>query len=170
MVPLAVTVIAAQNAQGFVILRQAGYEPPENNLTVACGLGSLLYGAFGSVPTCVTGPANAILNTSGNKERRYVAGMVFGLLAITFGLFSPFTTSLGLLLPAVFINLLGGLAMLAVLQSAFATAFSGSHALGALVTFLVTLSGVAVLNIGAPFWGLVFGYATTLLLNRQAKS
>ena len=169
MVPLAVTVIAAQNAQGFVILRQAGYDPPENDLTVACGLGSLLYGTFGSVPTCVTGPANAILNTSGSKERRYVAGILFGLLAIIFGLFSPFTTGLGLLLPAVFINLLGGLAMLTVLQSAFATAFSGPHALGALVTFLVTLSGVAVLNIGAPFWGLVFGYATILLLNWPTK-
>ncbi len=169
MVPLAVTVIAAQNAQGFIILRQAVYDPQENNLTVACGLGSLLYGIFGSVPTCVTGPANAILNTSGSKECRYVAGMLFGLLAIIFGLFAPFTTGLGLLLPAVFINLLGGLAMLAVLQSAFATAFSSPHALGALVTFIVTLSGVAVLNIGAPFWGLVFGYATTLLLNRPTK-
>ena len=59
--------------------------------------------------------------------------------------------------------------MLAVLQSAFATAFSSPHALGALVTFIITLSGVAVLNIGAPFWGLVFGYATTLLLNRPTK-
>ncbi len=167
VIPLAVTVIAAQNAQGFVILRQAGFEPPENNLTIACGLGSLIYGAFGSVPTCVTGPANAILNTSGAQERRYVAGMIFGLLAIAFGLFAPFTTGLGLVLPAVFINLLGGLAMLVVLQGAFTTAFSGPHALGALVSFLVTLSGMAFLNIGAPFWGLVFGYLTMLLLQRR---
>ncbi|MBT4170319.1 MAG: benzoate transporter, partial [Rhodospirillaceae bacterium] len=78
VVPLAVTVIAAQNAQGFVILRQAGFEPPENSLTVTCGLGSLVFGIFGSVPTCVTGPANAILNTSGAKERRYMAGVLFG--------------------------------------------------------------------------------------------
>ncbi|MBT3535422.1 MAG: benzoate transporter [Rhodospirillaceae bacterium] len=167
VVPLAVTVIAAQNAQGFVILRQAGFEPPENNLTVACGLGSLLFAMFGSVPTCVTGPANAILNTSGERERRYMAGVIFGLLAIGFGLFSPFTTGLGLVLPAVFINMLGGLAMLAVLQGAFTTAFGGPHALGALVSFLVTLSGVALFNVGSPFWGLVFGYAITLLLQRR---
>jgi benzoate membrane transport protein len=167
MVPLAVTVIAAQNAQGFVILRQAGFAPPENNLTVACGLGSLLFGAFGSVPTCVTGPANAILNTSGVKEQRYMAGVIFGLLAILFGLFAPFTTGLGLVLPAVFINLLGGLAMLAVLRGAFTTAFGGPHALGALVSFLVTLSGIAFLNVGAPFWGLVFGYGVSLLLRQH---
>ena len=167
VVPLAVTVIAAQNAQGFVILRQAGFEPPENNLTVACGLGSILFGVFGSVPTCVTGPANAILNTSGPKDRRYMAGVLFGLLAIVFGLFSPFTTGLGLVLPAVFINMLGGLAMLAVLQGAFTTAFAGPHALGALVSFLVTLSGAALFNVGAPFWGLAFGYGVTLLLGRK---
>ena len=167
VVPLAVTVIAAQNAQGFVILRQAGFEPPENDLTVTCGVGSILFGIFGSVPTCVTGPANAILNTSGAKEKRYMAGVIFGLLAIVFGLFSPFTTGLGLVLPAVFINLLGGLAMLGVLQGAFTTAFGGPHALGAVVSFLVTLSGVAILNVGAPFWGLAFGYAVTLLLRRR---
>jgi len=169
VVPLAVTVIAAQNAQGFVILRQAGFEPPENNLTLTCGLGSLLFGIFGSVPTCVTGPANAILNTSGIKERRYMAGVIFGLLAIGFGLFSPFTTGLGLGLPVVFINLLGGLAMLAVLQGAFTTAFGGAHALGALVSFLVTLSNVALFNVGAPFWGLVFGYIVTLILRHRGE-
>ena len=169
VVPLAVTVIAAQNAQGFVILRQAGFEPPENNLTLTCGLGSLLFGIFGSVPTCVTGPANAILNISGIKERRYMAGVIFGLLAIGFGLFSPFTTGLGLVLPVVFINLLGGLAMLAVLQGAFTTAFGGAHALGALVSFLVTLSGVALFNVGAPFWGLVFGYIVTLIHRHRGE-
>ncbi|MDP6345694.1 MAG: benzoate/H(+) symporter BenE family transporter [Alphaproteobacteria bacterium] len=167
VVPLAVTVIAAQNAQGFVILQQAGYQPPQNSLTVACGLGAFAYGLFGSVPTCVTGPANAILNTSGARERRYAAGALFGLLAIGFGLLSPFTTGLGLILPAVFINLLGGLAMLAVLQGAFTTAFAGGgFALGALVSFLVTLSDVSILNIGAPFWGLVFGYLASVLLER----
>jgi benzoate membrane transport protein len=167
VIPLAVTVIAAQNVQGLVILRQAGFVPPENSLTVACGLGSLPFGIFGSVPTCVTGPANAILNTSGAKETRYIAGVLFGLLVIAFGLFAPFTTGLGLVLPAVFINLLGGLAMLGVLQGAFTTAFNGPHALGALVSFLVTLSGVAIGHVGAPFWGLVFGYAATLLLERR---
>ena len=169
VIPLAVTVIAAQNAQGFVILRQAGFEPPENSLTATCGVGSLLFGIFGSVPTCVTGPANAILNTSGTKQRRYMAGVLFGLFAIGFGLFSPFATGLGLVLPEVFINMLGGLAMLGVLQGAFTSAFGGPHALGALVSFLVTLSGVAILNVGAPFWGLVFGYVVTVMLQRQAK-
>jgi benzoate membrane transport protein len=47
-----------------------------------------------------------------------------------------------------------------------ATAFGGDLSLGALTAFLVTLSGVSIFNIGAPFWGLVFGVATSWLMER----
>ena len=163
-IPLAVTVVGIQNAQGFVILRQAGYAPPQNALTTICGGGTLAYAALGAVPSCVTGPANAILNTSGPIEQRYISGVIFGLLAVAYGLAAPLMVSLGLALPTAFIAMLGGLAMMQVLQGTFVTAFSGRFALGALTSFIVTLSGVSIANIGAPFWGLVFGVAISLLL------
>ena len=62
---------------------------------------------------------------------------------------------------------LAGLAMLRVLQTAFTISFKDRFALGALVTFLVTVADVAILNIGAPFWGLVFGFAASWLLERD---
>ena len=61
---------------------------------------------------------------------------------------------------------LAGLAMLKVLQAAFATAFRDRFALGALVTFLVTVADLPILNIGAPFWGLVLGLSVAWLLER----
>ena len=39
---LAITVLAAQNAQGFAVLETAGHAPPVNAVTAACGLGSLV--------------------------------------------------------------------------------------------------------------------------------
>ena len=54
-----------------------------------------------------------------------------------------------------------GLAMLRVLQTAFTVAFKDRFTLGALVTFLVTVADVAILNIGAPFWGNDFGGAVS---------
>jgi benzoate membrane transport protein len=57
--------------------------------------------------------------------------------------------------------------MLRVLQAAFSTAFKGPVGIGALVSFLVTVSGMAIFNIGAPFWGIVFGYLTSAVLERQ---
>ena len=93
--------------------------------------------------------------------------MVVGALAMLFGLLSPLFTRLLLAAPAAFIATLAGLAMLRVLQSAFAIAFQGRFTLGALVTFLVTVAGIPVLNIGAPFWALIAGALVSLLLERN---
>ena len=38
--------------------------------------------------------------------------------------------------------------------------------MGALVTFLVTVAGIPILNIGAPFWALIAGTLVSLLLER----
>jgi len=165
--PLMVTVMAIQNAQGFAILRQSGHRPPQNVLTMICGGGSVIFGLFGSVPTCVTGPVNGILNGSGKLGERYGGAIFFGFLAIFFGISAPFMTQLGLSLPVAYIGMLGGLAILPTLQGAFVTAFKDRFTLGALTAFVVTISEIAIFNIGAPFWGLVFGCLMSLLLERK---
>jgi benzoate membrane transport protein len=168
VVPLAVTVVGIQNAQGFAVLRGNGFTPAVNTLTLLCGLGTLVQGALGAPPLCVTGPVNAVLNGAGARERRYVGGVLFGALILLFGLFAPAMARLALGVPPAFIGALGGLAMLRVLEQSFVAAFAGRHALGALVTFLVTVANLSLFNIGAPFWGLVFGYAVTRLVEREA--
>ena len=52
-------------------------------------------------------------------------------------------------------------------SSAFAVAFQARFSLGALVTFLVTVAGIPILNIGAPFWALIAGSLVSLVLERQ---
>ena len=89
VVPLAITVIAAQNAQGIVILRGAGHQPPVDAITTACGGASLATAMLGSVSTCLTGPSNAILVSSGRVERHWIAAVLLGVLAILFGVFAP---------------------------------------------------------------------------------
>jgi len=167
VVPLTIAVVGVQNAQGFFILRGAGYRPAENAMTVASGAGSMAVACLGAVPICVAGPGNAILNRSGAIERRWAGGVVFGLLMLLFGLFAETTVALALAVPGAFIAMLGGLGMIPVLQAAFRQAFSGRFPLGALVSFIVTVSGVSIQGVGAPFWGLVFGYAASRLLERQ---
>ncbi len=166
VVPLAITVLVVQNGQGITVLRAAGHAPPVNAIAAACGAGSIVTAFVGAVSTCLTGPVNAIISSSGEKHRHYTAGIFVGLLALAFGLLSPFFTHLMLATPKAFIAALAGLAMLRVLQTAFTVSFRERFALGALVTFLVTVADVAILNVGAPFWGLVFGYAASRLLER----
>lgn len=166
VVPLAITVLVVQNGQGITVLRSAGHAPPVNAVAAACGAGSIVTAFVGTVSTCLTGPVNAIISSSGDKRRHYTAGIFVGLLALVFGLFAPFFAGLMLGTPKAFIAALAGLAMLRVLQTAFTVSFRDRFSLGALVTFLVTVADVPILNVGAPFWGLVFGYLVSRLLER----
>jgi benzoate membrane transport protein len=167
VVPLAITVLVVQNGQGIGVLKAAGHAPPISAITVACGAGSMVAAFVGTVSTCLTGPVNAIISGSGERHRHYSAGLAVGLLALVFGLLSPVFTRLMLATPPAFIATLAGLAMLRVLQNAFAIAFKDRFSFGALVTFIVTVADVALFNIGAPFWGLVSGFALSWLLERS---
>lgn len=172
VLPLAISVLVLQNAQGIAILRLAKHDPPVNVVTTVCGAGTIAFGLFGAVCTCLTGPANAILMTSGERRDHYIAALIWAGFAVLFGVFAPAIVRLALGVPEGFIYVIGGLAMLHVLRQSFVAAFSGKFALGALVTFVVTVTDlmpevrVQIFGIGAPFWGLVFGVAVSLLLER----
>ena len=166
VLPLAITVLVVQNGQGVAVLKVAGHEAPVNAVTLACGIGSMVSAFVGTVSTCLTGPTNAIIISSGEQRRHYTGALVVGLLAMAFGLLSPLFTRLMLATPPAFIATLAGLAMLRVLQTAFVASFAGRFSLGALVAFLVTVTDLTILNIGAAFWGLVAGVLVSLLLER----
>ena len=167
VVPLAITVLVVQNGQGIAVLDANGHKAPINAITAACGVGSIVTGLFGAVSTCLTGPVNALLSSSGEKSRHYTASLFFCVIAFAFGLLAPFFTRVLLATPPAFIATLAGLAMLRVLQTAFTASFGGKFSFGALVCFLVTVADVPIFRIGAPFWGLVLGLAASWLLERD---
>jgi benzoate membrane transport protein len=167
VVPLAITVLVVQNAQGIAILTGVGHRPPVDAIAIGCGAASIVSAFVGAVSSCLTGPVNAIISGGGERRTQYTAGVMVGLYAILFGLAAPLLTRLMLSTPPAFIATLAGLAMLRVLQAAFAVAFQARFALGALVTFLVTVAGIPILSIGAPFWALIAGTLVSLVLERQ---
>ncbi len=167
VLPLAITVLTVQNAQGIAILTANGHKPPTNAITAACGAGAVVTGLFGAVSTCLTGPVNAVITSGGEKARHYTAALMVAALAMGFGLLAPVFTRLLLGTPPAFIAALAGLAMLRVLQTAFQISFRDKFSFGALACFLVTVADLPVFNIGAPFWGLVFGLAVSWLLERK---
>ena len=167
VVPLAITVLVVQNGQGVAVLKAAGHDAPVNTIAVVSGIGAALSAAVGAVSTCLTGPTNALLTSSGARDRQYTAALVFGTFGVLFGLMAPTFTGLMLAAPKAFIMVLGGLAMLRVLQGAFIASFAGKFTLGALVSMLVTVTDIAVLNIGAAFWGLVAGFVVSWMMEKH---
>ncbi len=168
VIPLAITVIGIQNAQGIGVLHSAGYVPPVKAMTVWSGIGSLANGFMGAHSACIAGPMTAILTDkeNGEKQYRYYGAMVMGLLWIVFGVLAPTMVQLAESIPASLIQLLGGLAMIGVLMQSLQTSFSSTHKMGALFAFLITLSNISIFQIGAPFWGLVGGMIVSWVLDK----
>jgi benzoate membrane transport protein len=122
-------------------------------MTWASGLGTIANALFRCAPACITGPMTAIISRpmAGPPEGRYAAGFVVGTLWIIAAIFAPFVVAGREILPAVLINLLTGLALFSVLCNAFVSAFEGPFRFGDLTCFLLTISEVTILNVGAPF-------------------
>lgn len=156
-----------QNGQGQAVLAAAGHRPPVNGCAVVSGVFSLVNACVGAVSACVTGPTNALLTASGERHRQYTAAVVYALLSLAFALFSPAIVWAMLATPEAFVLALGGIAMLRALLQSFVVAFSGRHALGVLTAFIVTASGVDLLNVHAAFWGIVIGWAVSRLVERD---
>lgn len=158
-IPLLVTVIAIQNAQGIAILNNIGYKAPIEALTTWSGLASLVNSFFGAHSACIAGPMTGIIadETSGELRYRYKSAVLMGLLWVFFGLFASSVISLVREIPISLIQLLAGLALLNVLKNCLVDSFSSKFQMGALFSFMITLSDFSLLNIGSPFWGLVFG-------------
>jgi len=45
-----------------------------------------------------------------------------------------------------------------------------SYREGALITFLVTISGISILGVGSAFWGLIAGVVAKCILEKNLKS
>lgn len=169
ILPLALTVIAVQNAQGIAILRAMQYRPPVNAITLASGLGSIVVAIFGSQSVCLAGPMTGIVTNPkvGSQEGRYAAAIVTGILWMLFGLLAPMAAAVSQIIPAALMDLLAGLALLEVLKKCFSAAFTEQFRLGALLTFIITLSNIQLFNVGAPFWALIGGISLSVLLERE---
>ena len=165
-IPLIITVIFIQNGQGIALLENKKYNPPLNQITYYCGLGSFFNAYLGAVSTCLTGPVTGILISNPNTRNKYISAILFSVFCIFFGLFSPSILNLLQEMPKEFIISLGGLALLNVLQQSFVDSFKSNHVLSALLTFLVTLSEFSLFNIGSPFWGLLLGFLVSKLIEK----
>ncbi|MBP2366790.1 benzoate/H(+) symporter BenE family transporter [Pseudonocardia parietis] len=167
-IPLAVLVIAAENAQAYGVLLSQGYRPPINAMTIASGVGGLLAPLTGGHNANVAGPMTAICSgpqAGPDPDARYAASVVNGMLFVAFGVLAGFAVTAVTALPTELVSVVAGLAMIGVLVSSFRGAFGdGRFRIGALTALVVAMSGVAPLGISSPFWALVAGVAISAIL------
>jgi len=167
--PLAVVALTGQFVPGMAVLRNAGYQVPSRPLVAWSGVGSLLLAPFACHGLNLAAITAAICTDRGaheHQDRRYVAGVIGGICYLLLGLFGVTLVSLFTAFPRELVAALAGLALFSAIATALATAMARpDDREAALITFLVTASGMSLLGLSAAFWGLLFGIAAHLLLS-----
>ena len=160
-VPLAVVSLAGQFLPGMAILRADGYDVPARPVLVATGAVSLLTAPFGGITT-VLAAITAALCTGRDAHpapaRRWVAGIACGGFYLAGGCLAGSIIGLFTVLPPAFVAALAGLALIGAITANVHGAVSDpTQRDAAIVTFLVTASGLTLWGLGAAFWGVVLG-------------
>ena len=159
--PLFIVTMASQNLPGVAAIRAAGYQMPISKIITLTGVATLVLAPFGAFALNLSAITAAICmgeEAHADKGKRYTAAVACGLIYIAIGLVGAAVTGLLLAFPKELVLAIAGLALLGSIGSGLHAALKDdAHREAALITFLVTLSGVVIAGIGSAFWGVVAG-------------
>ena len=168
--PLFVVTMASQNVPGVAVIRASGYAVPVSPAIGWTGAANVVLVPFGGFALNLAAITAAICmgpEAHPDPARRYVAAVWAGVFYLLVGVFGATVAGLFAAFPTELVLAIAGIALFGTLGNSLATAL---HAVdereAALVTFLVTASGLSLLGIGAAFWGLVAGVIVRLVLQR----
>lgn len=175
-VPLAVVSLAGQFLPGMAILHADGYRVPARPVLVVTGTVSLVTAPFGGITTVLAAITAALCtgpDAHPDPARRWVAGLACGGFYLVGGCLAGSIIGLFTVLPPAFVAGLAGLALIGAITANVQGAVSDPlQRDAAMVTFLVTASGLTLWGLGAAFWGVVLGSCAQAVLGwrRSAPS
>lgn len=159
--PLFVVTMASQNMPGVAVIRATGYQMPISRIISMTGLATLVLSPFGGYALNLAAITAAICmgpEAHPDPKRRYAAAVINGLLYVLIGLFGAAVAGLLIAFPKELVAAIAGLALLSTIGGGLVAALQDeAHREPALITFLVTASGVTLAGIGSAFWGVVAG-------------
>jgi benzoate membrane transport protein len=161
--PLFIVTMASQNLPGVAVIRAAGYRMPISKIITLTGAATLVLAPFGAFALNFAAITAAIClgrEAHVDPDRRWVAAAANGVIYCIVGVFGAAVAGLLAAFPRELVVAVAGLALLGTIASGLAAALKDdAHREAALITFLVTLSGVELLGVGSAFWGVLFGAA-----------
>ncbi|WP_344959991.1 benzoate/H(+) symporter BenE family transporter [Zobellella aerophila] len=167
--PLVLVSLSGQFLPGMAILHGSGYPVgarPVIGVTSLVSLPMALFGGISTVVAAITAAICAGQDAHEDPSRRYVAGVFNGVFYLVGGLFAGTIVSLFTSLPAAFVAVLAGLALLGAIAGNLFTALEEvRHREASLITFIVTASGLSLYGLSSALWGVVIGYGAHLVLS-----
>ena len=171
--PLFIVTMAGQNLPGVAVIRNAKFDVPISKVVGATGIGTAVLAPFGAYALNLSAITAAICMEPHSHEdpnRRYTAAISNGGFYLIAGIFGTSITGALKAFPTELVHIIAALALLPTVGANLANATKDeSRREAAMLTFLVTLSGVSVAKIGSPFWGALAGVVATGIatLNRK---
>lgn len=168
-IPLLVVCMTSQNMPGMAVLRADGYQVPASPLISVTGIASLLLAPFGSHGINLAAISAAICTgpqAHENPAKRYTAAVWCGLFYGAAGTFGATLAALFAAFPRELVLSIAALALFGSIVNGLTQAMAEPREReAALITFMVTASGMTLFSIGSAFWGIVAGVVTLLILN-----
>ncbi|MDC7710519.1 benzoate/H(+) symporter BenE family transporter [Vogesella indigofera] len=172
--PLFMVTMASQNIPGVATLHANGYRPPISALMTGTGVVNLLLAPFGCFAVNLAAITAALCmgrDAHEDPARRYLASVAAGAFYLLLGIFGATVGALFAAFPKALVLAIAGLALFGTIAGGLATAMKDDTMREpALITFLITASGVSLAGIGSAFWGLVGGVLALLILNARRKA
>ena len=169
--PLFVVTMASQNVPGVAVIRASGYAIPISPVVGWTGVANLLLAPFGAFALNLAAITAAICmgrEAHEDASRRYVAAIAAGVFYVVVGLFGATVAALFAAFPKELVLAIAGIALLGTIGNSLAAALrEEAEREPALVTFLVTASGLSLAGIGSAFWGLLAGVTTWWVFRRR---
>ncbi|RZL11954.1 MAG: benzoate transporter BenE [Rubrivivax sp.] len=166
--PLFIVTMASQNVPAVAVLRSAGYQVPISSSIGWIGVVNALLAPFGGYALNLATITAAICvgrEAHEDPSKRYVAAFFAGVFYSIVGLFGATVGVAFAAFPKELILTIAGLALLGTIGSGLASAMAQEKQREpALITFLVTASGVSHLGISSAFWGLLAGGLASAVL------
>ncbi|RMU80466.1 Benzoate transport protein [Pseudomonas syringae pv. aptata] len=170
-IPLFVVAMTSQNMPGVAVLRADGYFPPTSPLISVTGFASMLTAPFGCHGINLAAISAAICTSPHaheDKSKRYTAAIWCGIFYAIAGIFGATLAGLFSAFPKELMLSIAALALLGSITNGLTVAMAEPREREpALITFMVTASGLTLFSIGSAFWGIVAGLLTLLILNTR---
>ncbi len=170
--PLFVVTMASQNLPGVAAQRAAGYRTPVSPVITTTGLATLVLAPFGAYALNLAAITAAICmgrEAHEDPAQRWKASATAGVLYIVIGLMGGALVGLMAAFPKELVLAVAGFALLGTIGAGMAVAMKDDgQREAALITFLVTASGLTLWGVGAAFWGVVAGLLALVLAPRRA--
>ncbi len=168
--PLFIVTMASQNVPGVAVLKASGYDAPVSPVVGWIGTVNAVLAPFGGYALNLAAITAAICmgrDVHEDPARRYTAAVSAGAFYLVVGLFGATVAAVFAAFPKELVAALAGIALLGTIGNSLAVAMREEvEREPALVTFLVTASGLSMAGIGSAFWGLVAGVVTLVVLRR----